>query len=84
MEVCVRLFARARELAGASEVLLVLPERANVAHLRAELAIRHPELQSLLRNSAIAVDAEFAEDSHLLSSGAEVALIPPVSGGGSS
>jgi molybdopterin converting factor small subunit len=35
----------------------------------------------LLQRSALAVDAEFAGDALVLPAGAEIALLPPVSGG---
>ena len=81
MKICVRLFARARDVAGADRLWVNLPERATVADLRARLAAEHPALGSLVRQSALAVNDEFAEDSWHLPGGAEVALLPPVSGG---
>jgi molybdopterin converting factor small subunit len=45
------------------------------------LATEHPRLGPLLERSAFAVDNEFADDSSLLSPRAEIALLPPVSGG---
>jgi molybdopterin converting factor subunit 1 len=81
MTVTVRLFARARDLAGADAVAVELPGGATAADLRRALAERCPALGPLLGRSALAVDGEFAGDSHPLAAGAEVALIPPVSGG---
>jgi molybdopterin converting factor subunit 1 len=76
----VRLFARAKDLVGA-EIALELPEGATVADLRRRLAEEQPVLTALLERSALAVNDEFAEDKMLLPAGAEVALLPPVSGG---
>ncbi|MDR3635498.1 MAG: MoaD/ThiS family protein [Isosphaeraceae bacterium] len=81
MSIRVRLFAVARERAGAGEVLLALGEGATVADLRAGLAERFPALCPLMPNVMIAVDAEYASDDLVIPPGAEVALIPPVSGG---
>jgi molybdopterin converting factor small subunit len=81
MEICVRLFARARDLAGRGAVSLDLPEGASVADLRKHLAARCPALAGLLERSALAVNDEFAEDGLLIPVGAEVGLLPPVSGG---
>jgi molybdopterin synthase catalytic subunit len=81
MKVAVRLFARAKDLAGAEVVTLDLPEGAYVGDLRRRLAEEYPPLASLLPRSAVAVDNEFAEDGFALRNGAEVALLPPVSGG---
>jgi molybdopterin converting factor subunit 1 len=77
----VRLFARARDLAGQEALTLELPENASVADLRMGLAETWPTLRELLPRCAVAVDEEFAEDSTHLRETAKVALIPPVSGG---
>jgi molybdopterin converting factor subunit 1 len=81
MIVHVRLFARARDLAGSDSLHIDLPEGATVADLRRRLAADYPALAGLLERSALAVESEFAADSLVLSGDAEVALLPPVSGG---
>jgi molybdopterin converting factor subunit 1 len=77
----IRLFARARDLAGTDALRVELPDGATVADLRRRLAIDCPALMGLLERSALAVENEFAADSLILSANAEVALLPPVSGG---
>ena len=81
MKLHVRLFARARDLAGADRVAVELPAGATVADLREQLAAQCPALADLIGKSAVAVDDEFAGDGHTLTDGAEIALLPPVSGG---
>jgi molybdopterin converting factor subunit 1 len=81
MIVHVRLFARARDLAGADTLRVELPDGATVADLRRRLTADHPALSSLLQRSALAVENEFAADSLVLSDDADIALLPPVSGG---
>ena len=81
MQLSVRIFARARDLVGKSEVGVELPAGATVADLRHRLSVDYPALKSLLENSALAVNDEFADDSSLLPPSSEVALLPPVSGG---
>ena len=81
MIVHVRLFARARDMAGADSVAVELPDGATVADLRRRLAADHPALAGLLERSALAVENELAEDSLPLPANAEIALLPPVSGG---
>jgi molybdopterin converting factor subunit 1 len=81
VRVRVRLFARARDLAGAEVVAVELPPGATVGELRRRLAGEHPRLASLLERSALAVDNEFAEDGQAVPAGSEIALLPPVSGG---
>ena len=77
----VRLFARARDLAGADVLALDLPTGATVADLRRALAAAHPALVPLLERSAVAINADFADIEQVLPPGAEIALLPPVSGG---
>lgn len=77
----VQLFAGARELARAAFLSVSVPADATVADLRRALILHHPELSPLLARSRIAVNREFADDSAVVPSGAEVAIIPPVSGG---
>ena len=81
MKIQVHLFARAKDLIGASLVQLELPEGATVGDLRRGLAERYPNLRSLLQRSALAVQDEFAQDTWRLPAEAEIALLPPVSGG---
>lgn len=81
MTVQVRLFARARDLAGTASLTVDLPESGTVGELRLALLRACPALRDLLARCAIAVNEEFAGDSTRLSASAAVALIPPVSGG---
>lgn len=71
----------ARDLAHADDSLIELTDGATVADLRMELAKRHADLARALPTCRFAVNEEFARDNRKLSSGDEVALIPPVSGG---
>jgi molybdopterin converting factor subunit 1 len=77
----VRLFARAKDLAGAEVVTVEVAEGATVKELRAELGRRFPKFAGLLERSALAVNAEFAEPAQMLNAKHEIALLPPVSGG---
>ncbi len=77
----VLLFGIAREIVGAS--VLTIPEHANlqdVNDLRAWLQEAYPQFKGL-SSLAIAINREYAQDSDSLPPGAEIALIPPVSGG---
>jgi molybdopterin converting factor subunit 1 len=81
MNVRVQLFAVARQKCGASAVEVSVPEVATVGDLRAALAAQCPELAAIIPASRLAVDSQYAVDSLLIPPSAEVALIPPVSGG---
>jgi molybdopterin converting factor subunit 1 len=79
--VTVRLFARTRDLAGADFLAVDLPGGATVADVRRALAERVPALGALLPRCAVAVNEEFAGDDLAVPRDADVALLPPVSGG---
>jgi molybdopterin converting factor subunit 1 len=75
------LFARARDLLGADRIVIDAPEPATVGELRRRLTQHYPTLAGLLEKSAIAVNDEIVADGVQIPHGAEVALLPPVSGG---
>ena len=62
----VRLFARAKDLAGTDAVVIGLSPGATVADLRRRLAADHPALAGLLSRCAVAVADEFAEDNEFV------------------
>lgn len=74
-------FASASDLLGTDEVAIEVAEGLDVAALRDELARRYPALLPLWPRLAIGVDGVIAEPTTPLRDGAEVALLPPVSGG---
>jgi molybdopterin converting factor small subunit len=75
----VRLFAALRELAGAKELEL---EAATVGELLSRLSERlGPRFDEIMVTGSVVVDGERAGPAHLLAPGAEVAVLPPVSGG---
>ncbi len=82
MFVELHLFAVARQLAGSACLRVELREPATVAALRAAVAEQVPALRPLLPAMMVAVDSEYAQDDVRIGPGSEVALIPPVSGGG--
>ena len=81
MNVRVRLFAAARQAAGRDSLALELPERATIAQLRRRLAEEVPELANWIGQMMFAVDKEYAADGSEIPPEADVACIPPVSGG---
>lgn len=81
MTVRVQLFAVARQLAGTDSLELTVPEGATVGDVRAALAEAVPSLAEMLPRFAFAVDSRYAVDETRIDAGAELACIPPVSGG---
>ena len=74
-------FAAYRDLAGADELAVSLPEPARVADLVEALRARGGAWSRLPASPAVAVNMEYAGPAHPLREGDEVALIPPVAGG---
>ncbi len=73
-------FASARDAAGVErEEIPAGP--ATVAELRRHLLERHPGLARVMPRCRVALDQELAGEGDPVRDGAEVALIPPVSGG---
>jgi molybdopterin converting factor small subunit len=82
MPSAILLFALAREKAGTSTLTVELPPSPNVQDLKAALARACPALAPLLPTLRIAINSEYALDDHqTIPLGAELAAIPPVSGG---
>lgn len=81
MTVTVLFFAQARERAGRASTILDLPDGSRLSQAVAAVARAHPELDPLWPHLAVAVDGVLAPPEAALREGAEVALLPPVSGG---
>lgn len=81
MIVTLRLFARVREQIGADSIMLAVADDGVVADVRHELGRMYPALAGLIERSAFAIHDLFADDSCSIPAGAEIAMLPPVSGG---
>ena len=81
MRIRVKLFAVAKQRAGREVVELELPEPATVADLRSALVEQHPSLAGIVPHARFAIDSEYAADQRVIPLAAEIAIIPPVSGG---
>lgn len=81
MLVNVVLFAAAKEVAGADQLPIELTDAARVIDLKEAIVAKVPELKTLVAKSVLSIDHQYAADDDLISVDAEVALIPPVSGG---
>ena len=81
MRVTVLLFARLRDIAGASEIARDIAPGATIAAVWRELAGEYPALAPYERSISSAVNADYARMDRVLSEGDEVAFLPPVSGG---
>jgi molybdopterin converting factor subunit 1 len=81
MKVALHLFASVREAVGQREVCMDLDDGATIEDLKQRLAVDFPRLEPMLKTIVFAIDDEYVPFEQRLHDGAEVALIPPVSGG---
>lgn len=81
MNVTVKMFAGAREIVGKEEITVDLPPGATVGHLRDVLIQDHAELRHLLPHAMFAINATYCDNSTQVPESADIACIPPVSGG---
>jgi len=76
----VAMFAGMAEAAG-TRVAEIDWRGGSVADLRADLAAAYPSIGPLLARSAVAIGNRYATDDAAVPAAADVAIIPPVSGG---
>lgn len=81
MTVTVLLFAQAKQIAGAENTEVHLADNSTVCDLKSALSAKHPEMADLVARSNIAIDQQYVTDQDIVTPLAEVAMIPPVSGG---
>lgn len=81
MIVKVLLFAAAKEIAEANALSLEVEEPCTLQQLKASLIVESPKLAELAKRSAFSVNHAYAHEQTVIGADAEVAMIPPVSGG---
>jgi MoaE-MoaD fusion protein len=81
MRITVLFFAQARERAGCERAGLELPAGSSVDDALRQLAHDYPGLAALWPHLAVAMDGELVRGATPMRDGAELALLPPVSGG---
>jgi molybdopterin synthase catalytic subunit len=77
----VKLFAVARQRVGHEAVDVQLSSAATVGQLRGALVEQFPALGDIVPHVRFAVNSEYAGDATAIPAAAEIAVIPPVSGG---
>ena len=77
------LFAKARELVGKSSVSTSIPTRLTYQELVSRLESELPILERLNRTFVLSLNEDYLEQEQeiVLTSGDEIAVIPPISGG---
>jgi molybdopterin synthase sulfur carrier subunit len=80
MTIKIKAFGITRDMIGGRELILEVGKEHTVQDLRRILQEKYPSMSGL-KSLFIAVNNEYADDTRVLSSADEIALIPPVSGG---
>lgn len=83
MKVTVLFFAAAADAAGHFSEVITLEPGTTAGQLRDRLVQAYPALARFGESLAVAVNREVATSDQVLGDGDEVALLPPMSGGGS-
>ena len=81
MKAIVNLYAGAREAVGESEIEIEIGVPCTIGQLRDLILIQYPALKPLLPHSLFAIEGEYSDNETVIPANAEVACIPPVSGG---
>ena len=82
VQIQVRYFAAARELASCESELVTLPDaEVSSADLLELLALRHPRLAPYLSRLRLAINDELRYDAPTVSAGDVIDIMPPVAGG---
>ena len=77
----VEFYSLLRDLAGAAELEIPLPDGATVDALLRELYARHPRLAEWDRRLLLAADLDYVERTHVIRPGEVISIMPPVQGG---
>jgi len=81
VKVSLLLFAGLRDAVGQRTLCMEFEDGATVSDLKRRLGVEYPRVEPMLRTVVCAIDDEYVRAEESLREGAEVALIPPVSGG---
>ncbi len=81
MIVKVLYFASFREVAGVSKEAYELEEGSTLESLQNIILTKHPELKAQWDLAIVSVNRKYCRSNTILTDGAEVGVLPPISGG---
>ncbi|MFQ5399474.1 MAG: molybdenum cofactor biosynthesis protein MoaE [Anaerolineae bacterium] len=84
MDLTIRLFATLKERAGQDRIQVDLHPPFTVAMMLDTVASDYPALAPALPSALVAINQAFASPQTIINPGDEIAIFPPVSGGGES
>ncbi|MHA2615853.1 MAG: MoaD/ThiS family protein [bacterium JZ-2024 1] len=79
--ITILFFASAREMVGKSQESLDIPENWTLKDVKEHIFQTYPSLTSLKEFLIFSVNQNFFDENERVPDNAEIALIPPVSGG---
>jgi len=81
VQIRVQFFSQLKEITGAADRTIDLPDGATVEELLGQLYRSHPPLQKWDKNILIGAGVEFVERDYRIQPDDEIAIMPPVQGG---
>jgi molybdopterin converting factor subunit 1 len=80
-KVTILFFATLRDLTGERKITREIPDDMTIADLKNQLVVEFPEIKKIINSVIVSMNHEFAFNNVIITSDAEIALFPPVSGG---
>jgi molybdopterin converting factor small subunit len=81
VKVAVRFYSQLRDLAGAGQLDVDLPEHSTIGQLLEMIYEEKPALRAYDKSILTGVGVEFVDRNYIVQSGDDVAIMPPVQGG---
>ena len=81
MKVSVQFFSHLKDIVGAGQRELDLPEGTKAGDLLAQLYEQHPALRAWDNSILLGAGVEFVGRDYVLQAGDEISVMPPVQGG---
>ncbi|MDH4123850.1 MAG: MoaD/ThiS family protein [Thermoplasmata archaeon] len=81
MKIKLKLFASFRQAFDSSEIEYELPEGSTASDLLNDIISKHPSLERLRGHVIVTVNRNAVSLEFILNEGAEISILPPVSGG---
>jgi molybdopterin converting factor small subunit len=81
VKIRVQFYSQLRDLVGAPELDVDLPEKSTVGELLKEMYERTPALRSRDKSILVGAGVDFVDRNYILKPGDEISIMPPVQGG---